>query len=282
MTQPPMKHDPMKGTELRAAAQRGFTLVELMISILIALFLIGGLLTLVQAMKNTTGIQSGLSQLQDNERMAMTLIADTIQSAGYFPNPTANTAAGEFPVAGLFTFAGQSVVGTGNYLDPAPGNSITVRYATNGTLAVNGLGVPTPDNTIDCTGNTSPVATMFTDSFSLTPDPNVANTYDLTCVLLNSTAGTNTTVSLVSGLQDMQIYYGVQTNPAVSNGSADTYLDAATVSALNYWPNVISVKVTLTFINPLYGSLAGQSGTVPQTVQFTRIIDVMNKTGVTT
>jgi type IV pilus assembly protein PilW len=277
-----MRHDPMKGTELRATVQRGFTLVELMISILIALFLIGGLLTLVQAMKNTTGIQGGLSQLQDNERMAMTLIADTIQSAGYFPNPTANTAAGEFPVAGSFIFAGQSVVGTGNYGDPPPGNSITVRYATNGTLAVNGLGVPTPDNTIDCTGNTSPVATMFTDTFSLTPDPNVANTYDLTCVLLNSTAGTSTTVSLVSGLQSMQIYYGVQTNPAVSNGSADTYLDAATVTALTYWPNVISVKITLTFINPLYGNLAGQSWTVPQTVQFTRVIDVMNKTGVTT
>jgi Tfp pilus assembly protein PilW len=49
-----------------------------MISVLIALFLTGGLLTLVQAMKKTTSVQSGMSQLQDSERMAMTLMADVI------------------------------------------------------------------------------------------------------------------------------------------------------------------------------------------------------------
>ena len=47
-------------------SHRGFTLIELMVAILIGLFLIGGLLTLVQAMKRTSTMQSGLSQLQDN------------------------------------------------------------------------------------------------------------------------------------------------------------------------------------------------------------------------
>ena len=53
-----------------STTQRGFTLVELMIAVVIGLFLVGGLLTLVQAMKRTTVSQSGLSQLQENERMA--------------------------------------------------------------------------------------------------------------------------------------------------------------------------------------------------------------------
>ena len=46
---------------------------------------------------------------------------------------------------------------------------------------------------------------------------------------------------------------------------------------------VVDVKVTLTFVNPLYGNLAGQNmnADTPQTIQFTRVIDVMNKTGVT-
>jgi hypothetical protein len=55
------------------------------------------------------------------------------------------------------------------------------------------------------------------------------------------------------------------------------------VTAGNYWNNVLSVKVTVTFINPMYGTLPGQSTTnVPQTIAFTRVVDVMSKTGVST
>jgi type IV pilus assembly protein PilW len=270
---------------LRARSQRGFTLIELMIAVLIALFLSAGLLTLVQAMKATAGAQSGLSQLQDNERMAMTLIADVIQSAGYFPNPLLNTAASEFPVTAPFSFAGQtsafttagqSIVGAGNYGDPplpaSPSNSVTVRYATGGMAVV----APTiPDNIVNCTGNTSNVPTTFTNTFSLLADPTIPGTYDLVCQLSDSTAGTTTTVYLVSGVTQLQIYYGVQTNSGVATGSVDTYLDGNSVPN---WANVVSVKVTLTFVNPLYGNLAGQlRSNTPQTIAFTRVIDVMNK-----
>ena len=154
-----MKHQRRAAPGVRASAVRGFTLVELMIAVLISLFLAAGLLTLVQAMKKTSGVQSGLSQLQDSERVAMTLIADVIQSAGYFPNPTANTGVSMFPVVAPYTFAGQTIAGTGNWGDPAPGNSITVRYATGGTAVVAPLA---PDNTVNCTGNMSPNPTSHT------------------------------------------------------------------------------------------------------------------------
>jgi type IV pilus assembly protein PilW len=265
----------------RARPQHGFTLIELMIAVLIALFLSAGLLTLVQAMKATAGAQSGLSQLQDNERMAMTLIADVIQSAGYFPNPLLNTAAIEFPAApanGLapaFTAPGQSIVGAGNYNDalPAnPSNSVTVRYGTGGMTVVPPA---IPDNVVNCTGNTSLGATMFTNTFSLLADPSIPGTYDLVCQLSDSAAGTTTTVYLVSGVTQLQIYYGVQTNSGVTTGSVDTYLDANHVAD---WSKVVSVKVTLTFVNPLYGNLAGQlRSDTSQTIAFMRVIDVMNK-----
>ena len=273
----------------RARAQRGFTLIELMIAVLLALFLSAGLLTLVQAMKTTAGVQSGLSQLQDKERMAMTLVADVIQSAGYFPNPTLNQAALEFPITAPFGFAGQtsafaaagqSIVGAGNYADPPlpanPSNSITIRYASGGTVVVPPA---SPDNIINCTGNASPVATTFTNTFSLLADPSIPGTYDLVCQLSDSTAGTTNTVYLVSGVTQLQIYYGVQTNGGVTTGSVDTYLDANAVTAGNYWGKVVSARVTLTFVNPLYGNLAGQNTklTTPQTIAFTRVIDVMNK-----
>jgi len=272
--------------------QGGFTLVELLIAVVIALFLSAGLLTLVQAMKAGASTQNGLSQLQDNERMAMTLISDVVQQAGYFPNPMVNQAATEFPTSAApvsfagqtwsFTFPGQALVGAGAFADPAPpagpSNSLTVRYATAGTVV---LPPALPDNIINCTGNTSAVPTTFTNTFSLVADADVPGTYDLVCSLQDSAnPGNDAVVSLVSGVTQLQVLYGVQSNTSVSNGSADCYLDAAGVNAGSYWQNVVSVKVTLTFVNPLWGTLAGQNenpGT-PPTIAFTRVIDVMNKT----
>jgi type IV pilus assembly protein PilW len=250
----------------RRAVQRGFTLVELMIALVIALFLIGGLVTLVSAMKTTYNSQSGLSQLQDNERMAMTLITNVVESTGYFPSPLTNTAATSFPagaapVSGTFA-SGQAIIGTGHYTDAAPGNSISVRYLTTGS-----------DNVINCTGNTSTVgAATFVNTFSIDGNGN------LVCnLIVNGTA--QPAVQLVSGLNSMNIYYGVQTNGGVSTNSIDTYIDASSMTASD-WSNVKSVKITLTFVNPLYGQ-PGQTSSTQQYIAFTRIIDVMNKNGAT-
>jgi type IV pilus assembly protein PilW len=259
-------------TQVRAA-QRGFTLVELMISILIGLFLTGGLLTLVGAMKRTSGTQSGLSQLQDNERMAMTLMTDVIQTTGYFTNPVLNTASSFFPVTGAFTIGGQAMVGSGSYTAAAPGDTITVRYATAGN-----------DGVINCMGGTSLVAATYVNTFSVDTSGN------LNCQL-STTVGATTTVTtaqlisgsvvngvVVSGVTRLQVYYGVQTNSSVNTNSVDTYLDAVQVAAGNYWPNVISVQLTLTFVNPL----SGQPGQTSTTVPFMRTVTVMNKAGIVT
>ena len=261
-----VKSNPLRSIRSRLDRQRGFTLIELMIALLIALFLIGGLLTLVQAMKSTSISQSGMSQLQDNERMAMTLMTDVIQSTGYFPNPAGpggNTAASSFPVSGAFTFAGQALVGAGSFTDAAPGNSISVRYLTSGT-----------DNIINCTGSTSSVAATFVNTFSVDANGN------LICTLIVNGAP-SAPVPLINGLNSLNILYGVQTNPSVSNSSVDTYLDATAVNSGNYWNKVISVKITLSFANPLFGQ-SGQTGAAMQFIQFTRVVAVMNKTGVTT
>ncbi len=63
----------------------GFTLIELMIALLIGVFLLGALLTIVQTNRAVFGDQNKMAQLQDAERMAMTMMSDVIQSAGYFP-----------------------------------------------------------------------------------------------------------------------------------------------------------------------------------------------------
>jgi type IV pilus assembly protein PilW len=256
---------------IAARRSRGFTMVELMVALLIGLFLIGGLLGLVVGMKRTTGNQGGMSQLQDNQRVAMNLITDVVQSAGFFNDPVHNTLTGSFPgitVSGQTLSAGQSVSGTGSATAAAPGDTITIRYNTTGS-----------DKVINCLGGTSATAVTFVNTFSLVADT-VNGNYDLQCTLIvmtGSTTTSTTTSTLVTGVTNLQILYGVQTNAGSGNSSADTYLDATGMST--YWGNVISVQVTLSFANPFAGT-PGQ--TTRPTIPFTRVIGVMNKTGVNT
>jgi type IV pilus assembly protein PilW len=262
-------------THSRRPAQLGFTLIEMMIAILIGLFLVGGLLTLVGAMKRTSGLQTNLTQMQDNERLAMSLITDVVQSAGYYPDPhTAASVALPSVTVGTDVFAAtQAIYGTGTVNPVAPGNTMTVRYGTSGT-----------DNVINCMGSPSGgAAVTFVNQFSIDPATN-----SLRCTLTTITAGVQnaTTLPLVTGVLSLQVTYGMKTAVATTSLAADSYLDATQVSALpqsatSGWTQVMTVKVTLQMTNLL--SIQANGAPVPGQppfVSFTRVIDVMNKTGV--
>jgi type IV pilus assembly protein PilW len=146
--------------------QRGLTLVELMITMLIALFLLAGLVVMVQNTRQTYTNQNALSQLQDNERLAMTLLTDVIQAAGYYPDPVHNdensanpAAAGAGTVPALL--AGQYIMGVQSGV--APGDSITVRYMTASPAAGQ------TDGIINChgTSNTTGANVTYTNSFNV-------------------------------------------------------------------------------------------------------------------
>lgn len=240
----------------RRARERGLTLIEILVTLAISVFLLGGLFTIVQNTLRVSGTQSSLSNLQDNQRLAMTMIADVIQQAGYFPDPTAYVSTTVLPsVATAPTwFAGQAVRGT--HQTAAPQDSVTARYYT---LANDGV--------INCTGGTNTTGPLlYVNNFSIDAAGN------LVCTLNGVTS------TLVAGLQDMQIRYGVNTS-AISNGPVDTYIRADQMTTAN-WNNVLSVRVTLLFVNPLYN--ASRNDGQPQTVQFTRVIALMNRTGVNT
>lgn len=233
---------------------RGFTLVELMIAITVALFLIGGLLVIVQNVGGTQRNQTALAQLQDSQRIAMTLIAEVVESAGYFPDPTTNTLAVSLPattVSGVAVAAGQSVYGT--YTAADPGDTLTVRFTTADS-----------DTIINCIGgtNTSGAVARYINTFSV-------NSGRLLCSLNGADP-----VSLVNGIRRMDIRYGVKRDMTVDNNNVDTYLRADEMTAAD-WANASAVRIQLTFTNPL----AGQPGQ-PATIVFTRTVAVMSRAGV--
>ena len=266
-----MSTRPLRRPVPAAARQRGLTLIELLVSMAIAVFLLGGLLTIVGNTRRVFGAQNLMAQLQDNQRLAMTLIGDVIQEAGYFPDPTANVSTTVLPVAGTFLTAGQALTGT--YAAALPGDTVTVRFAT----APN-------DGVIHCLGGTNQTAVgtpplVYVNAFSIDAFGNFICTLTVNGVQTAATLvprATNSSGVVNSGIQRIRILYGVTTNTAAGNGAVDTYLRADQMTAVN-WMNVVSAKVTLRFFNPL----TGQPGQ-PNTIDFERVIGVMNKSGVKT
>jgi type IV pilus assembly protein PilW len=227
-----------------------------MVAITLGIFLVGGLLMMVQSTRNAFGNQQLLAQLQDNERLVMTFMASVVETTGYFPNPVVNVNTAMFPApfaiplhAGQqFNVPGQAIFGTFNA--GLPGDTVTVRYAA-------GPGIPAPgDNVFNCKGTKN--ATGATDVFS-------------------SANGSFPTVDipLVNGVQSLSIQYGIKRSIADTGSCADTYLFAnqmAPVPFPNDWLNVCSINVSMSFINPL--NPAGP----PIVIQ--RVIATMNAAGV--
>lgn len=231
--------------------ERGFTLLEIMISLTIGLFLLGALLIIVQTNKTVFMNQNKLSQLQDAERMALTMMSDVIQSAGYFPDPTVNTQASALTAVAPFA-SGESISGV--YSANSPGDQIFVRYMTAGG-----------DNVLNCSGQSNPTGganTRYVNSFQVLNG-------QLVCTM------NGTPYNLVSGVTNLSFLYGVKANVAAAANDVDTYMNATQVTAAGLWSNVITVLVQLTFTNPLYVANQGQ----PQTISVQRVVGVMNQTG---
>src|ERR1700690_167843 len=247
-----------KNAKLPSRQARGFTLIELLIALLIGLFLLGALLTIVHSNRRVFSQQNELAQLQDNERMAMTMMTDVIQSAGYFPDPTTNTLATALIPAAPFAI-GQSISGT--FSAAAPGDQIQVRYMTAGG-----------DGILNCSGQSNPPGganTLYVNTFQVVNGQLVCTMNGTPYTLVGGTVGSNLNIT------NLSILYGVKANAGATGNNVDTYMNAAQVNAAGMWGNIISVMVQLTFNNPLNAANQGQ----PQTFTFQRVIGVMSQTG---
>jgi type IV pilus assembly protein PilW len=246
----------MWSPEPMRANHRGFTLLEILIALFIGLFLMVALLTIVQANRTVFGNQNKLTQMQDGERMAMTMIADVIQSAGYFPDPTTNTLTTSLTATAVPPFAvGQSISGT--YSAAAPGDQIYVRYMTAGG-----------DGILNCSGQSNPVGgpnTLYVNSFQVVGG-------QLICTM------NGTQYNLVNGVYNMSILYGVKTSAGAAGNNVDTYMNASQLTPAQ-WSSVISAQVILTFTNPLYVASQPANAVNQQYITLQRVVSVMNQTG---
>lgn len=249
---------------MSTSRQKGYTLIEVMVAISIALFLMGGALLMVQHTHNAFKAQNQLSQLQESERMAMALITDVIQSTGYYPNPHTFTDV-QTLVSPSFATPGAPNITT-KAVANAVGDTITVRYAAGPA-----------DNVYNCRGDKNTSAGAFEtweNTFSVVPDAPAQDgtpQFKLQCTLWSLSAGDAPPAPLVSGVQNLTIQYGINTAGAGAPSCVDRYKATKDMVAAD-WSNICSVKVTLTFANPF-----NPPGGARPTIDFTRVIAVMNQ-----
>lgn len=241
----------------------GYTLVELMVALVTALFLIGGLGVMLQSTQHTSANQLSLAQLQNDQRTALGLMTDVIQQAGYYPTTQSNSLQEAFPTvpalpsapAPAFTEAGQFI--NGMSAATANGDSITIRYQGDATGTV-----------LNCLGdNQDSVAEAHEYTFSV----NAAS--QLVCAVDGKPA-----VAVAANVTHLQVLYGVDATASTdySGTQANAYVPASQMTGVS-WTNISSVKITLTFVNPLSGQ-PGQARA--PAIIFSRVVSVMGRTGI--
>ena len=250
---------------------RGFTLVELMVTVAIALFLLGGLLTIVQTVRQSNISQQALAQLQDEQRFTFTVIGDAIQSAGYFANPLADTegnfgaAANPAPTTATAAFlAGSAFTGfhTVGAADSAAQDTLATRFM-----------VSPGHGPILCDGTDSSLVgapATYTVAFFVQVTAGVGT--QLMCSV-NGAAP----VALVTGVTAMAVYYGVKRDLTDADYNVDTYVTWDQMVAPGDMQSVSAVRVVLSFANPLQG-LTNQ----PAVITMERVVEVMGRAGLHT
>lgn len=213
--------------------QRGLGLVEVLVGLAIALFLLSGLAAVFVAMLQSSQTRNALSDLQQRQLLAATILSKTIQQSGYYPDPVTQTAAQALPASGGYTIAGQGLVGAGD--------TVSSRFVA-----------PANDNAqsvINCQGGSNAAGTpvIYSNAFSI----DAAN--ELQCSLDGAAAQ-----PVVDGVTSMHLLYGVDTLFGTTNdpNSVDRFVTAANVPASGGWPAVKNVRITLCFVNPISGQQA--------------------------
>lgn len=217
----------------RSSHQRGFSLIELMIAIVIGMFIS---LLVVQYMVASSRVfkrQGADSNLEQNASFAISYLSQFVRQAGtredygtvvpFFINP-----------CGSINPCTSDGAGVASATDPATSDTLAVRM-----FAADGL---------DCTGQPLPAGDQLANVFYIdtsVEDPNVNSLYCRGFNITNDSWLANG-IALIDGIDQMQVLYGVADN----NERIYSYFDAARVPAFDGsliagWDNVRAVKIAL-------------------------------------
>jgi Tfp pilus assembly protein PilW len=223
--------------------ERGITLIEMMIAMLVSLVLIAGVGTVYVSSKRNYAARDQLSTMNDNARVALETLRHHLEHAGYAtpahlpigryfyvpgdPDPQA----GQCRTLGATAITAMKNMATSNGGANAS-DTISVRFIGDATLNVDALNMALPAGCLG--GQPSITDSLVYNGFRIA----VSGGYPSLMA-----AGLNTNMAnqpIVNGIENMQFLYGIDVN---DDGTADRFANAASVGA--NWEKVVSIKVAL-------------------------------------
>lgn len=235
-------------------SQRGFTLIELMIAMLIGVFLMAGVIQIFLSAKQAYRLQENLSRLQENGRLAIDNITKDIRMTGYvayecFPKPTTAPIAFDKAdnVNNWCSSSNRSCIAS--VTSPASlANTVNnIRTDVIRSYQWNPPNWTTPTTTptpADCTTASETGYFIRVDD----SNSNIPALWKYTSIPTATGSGlfTTSTQERVEGVERMQILYGVDTD-TTADYVPNYYADAGTVATAD-WNKVVSVRVTLLLV----------------------------------
>lgn len=204
--------------------QRGFTLVELMISSLIGLIIMGGIMNLFITTNRSATLSDALSQNQETGRFAMEYLTKFIRRAGYNDQFTLSMPAifGKFPggIPSIDCTAGS------NEEDACSVNDFEADTDEGQTpILGDRLGIPyvvSNDTTRSCTGSELPATNGFyyVDTFWVVGDEKSSQYQDLVCrtydVQVSAWLG-DSAVSIINNVERFEFQVGLASDIKAQN-----------------------------------------------------------------
>ena len=180
------------------AANRGFTLVELMVAMVMGLMVVAGVTQIFLLNQESHRVQKSQSELQERARFAAFQVSQVIARAGFRADPFEEE---------VETLSGSAIAGT----DGSP-DSISIRFESNG-------------GDVDCAGTRLNEGDESLNMISLSANANADGRRDLECTAQRWDADGNLIatigpVGLIRGVEALEIEYGLDLD---DDGSVDRY-----------------------------------------------------------
>lgn len=220
------------------ASQRGFSLVELLISMVIGLLVLAGVVQIMVSNGAAFRTQEAIAQVQETGRYLSYVVNPYVRNAGYVPDALNALEPDLLFPAGLTAISGSEASA------PAVPSGISSVDGTD-TLTVRYFGQVDPvtgaiDNAMNNCMSQQVDATQIAEStFYISVGDDGVNNLSCRGRVLNAvgTATSNSTQPLLAGVQDLQILYGIDTG-------VDRQVDQfVTADAVADWTTVCAVRL---------------------------------------
>lgn len=201
--------------------QRGLTVVELLVALLLSLLLLTGVIQVFLASKQTYSTNEAMSVLQENGRFALEFLGRSIRLGGYV-EPTAPALAPPFAIQGTACAGLCTQNGAGDASDQL-------------AVAFQPPRDPGTGKRYDCAGDTVDDDRVLVNVFHVNNGSLRCSSYELAPYEVRSQ-----NIELVSGIDRMQVLFGINTQGDLD--SANQYVSADRVAD---WAQVRSVRVAV-------------------------------------